>query len=197
MTNPICGPAWIPFTWADEIIVVDSHSTDGTERISREFTDRVYQHDFHGFGRLRNEALTHATHDWIFSLDTDERATPNCAMKSGGCWPLGRKQMRICAAEKLFSRALDQTLWLVSRLPAAAIVPQEQIPLSGGTGPRKFRSGWTAWHLTATALQYPFRNIDHYLAKQERYSDLMARRMIEQGGRSHGISWCRILHLPL
>ena len=63
-------------TWADEIIVVDSHSTDATERISREFTDQVYQHDFHGFGRLRNEALTHATHDWVFSLDTDERATP-------------------------------------------------------------------------------------------------------------------------
>ena len=63
-------------TWADEIIVVDSHSTDATERISREFTEKVYQHDFHGFGRLRNEALAHATHDWVFSLDTDERATP-------------------------------------------------------------------------------------------------------------------------
>src|SRR5919107_5044274 len=63
-------------TWADEIIVVDSHSTDATERISREYTDQVYQHGFHGFGRLRNEAVAHATHDWIFSLDTDERATP-------------------------------------------------------------------------------------------------------------------------
>src|SRR5687768_6151261 len=62
-------------TWADEIIVVDSFSTDATERISRRFTDKVYQHAFHGFGRLRNEAMSHATHDWIFSLDTDERAT--------------------------------------------------------------------------------------------------------------------------
>ncbi len=62
-------------TWAEEIIVVDSHSTDGTERISREFTARVYQHDFHGFGRLRNEALTHATHEWIFSLATTSSST--------------------------------------------------------------------------------------------------------------------------
>ena len=61
--------------WADELIVVDSYSTDATEKISREFTDKVFQHEFHGFGRLRNEAVAHASHDWIFSLDTDERAT--------------------------------------------------------------------------------------------------------------------------
>ena len=63
-------------TWADEIIVVDSHSSDATEKISREFTDKVYQHEFKGFGRLRNEAVAHATHEWVFSLDTDERFDP-------------------------------------------------------------------------------------------------------------------------
>src|SRR5690348_552889 len=62
--------------WADELIVVDSYSTDATEKISREFTDKVFQREFHGFGRLRNEAVADASHDWIFSLDTDERATP-------------------------------------------------------------------------------------------------------------------------
>ena len=62
--------------WADEIIVVDSFSTDQTAAISQEYTDKIYQHEFHGFGRLRNEAMRYATHDWIFSLDTDERATP-------------------------------------------------------------------------------------------------------------------------
>src|SRR2546427_4046367 len=63
-------------SWADELIVVDSYSTDATEKISREFTDKVFQHEFTGFGRLRNEAVAHATHEWVFSLDTDERATP-------------------------------------------------------------------------------------------------------------------------
>ena len=42
--------------WADELIVVDSYSTDGTEKISREFTEKVFQHEFHGFGRLRNRS---------------------------------------------------------------------------------------------------------------------------------------------
>jgi len=55
-------------TWAEEIVVVDSCSTDATEKISREFTDKVYQHEFKGFGRLRNEAVAHTTHDWVFSL---------------------------------------------------------------------------------------------------------------------------------
>src|ERR1044072_7690562 len=59
--------------WADELIVVDSHSTDGTTKIAHEYTDKVFQHEFKGFGRLRNEAVEHATHDWVFSLDTDER----------------------------------------------------------------------------------------------------------------------------
>ena len=62
--------------WGDELIVVDSHSTDRTAAISREFTDKVHQLDFHGFGRLRNEAVALTTHEWVFSLDSDERMTP-------------------------------------------------------------------------------------------------------------------------
>jgi glycosyltransferase involved in cell wall biosynthesis len=62
--------------WGDELIVVDSHSTDRTAAISREFTDKVCQVDFHGFGRLRNKAVALTTHEWVFSLDSDERMTP-------------------------------------------------------------------------------------------------------------------------
>src|SRR6185295_1825965 len=62
--------------WGDELIVVDSHSTDPTAAIAREFTNKVYQVDFHGFGKLRNEAVALTTHEWVFSLDSDERMTP-------------------------------------------------------------------------------------------------------------------------
>ena len=48
-------------------------------------------------------------------------------------------------------------------------------------------------YLTAPALQYPFRDIDHFLAKQERYSDLMARRMVEQG---RAFAWHQLLSHP-
>ena len=61
--------------WADEVIVVDSHSTDGTIELAQSLGARVVQVDFQGFGHLRNEALKACSHDWIFSLDSDERCT--------------------------------------------------------------------------------------------------------------------------
>jgi glycosyltransferase involved in cell wall biosynthesis len=62
--------------WADEIVVVDSGSTDDTVAIAREFTTCVHQHDWPGFGRQKNRALDYVTGDWVLSLDADERVTP-------------------------------------------------------------------------------------------------------------------------
>ena len=52
--------------WADEVLVCDSHSTDDTAEIAIELGARVVQIDFDGFGKLRNEAIGHCRHDWIF-----------------------------------------------------------------------------------------------------------------------------------
>ena len=65
--------------WADEIIVVDSWSTDGTAEIAQSLGARVVQVKFNGFGDLRNHAIEACSHDWIFSLDADERCTPESA----------------------------------------------------------------------------------------------------------------------
>lgn len=63
--------------WADEIIVVDSGSSDSTVEIAREFTSHVYLHpDWPGFGPQKNRALDYATGDWVLSIDADERVTP-------------------------------------------------------------------------------------------------------------------------
>jgi glycosyltransferase involved in cell wall biosynthesis len=63
--------------WADEVVVVDSGSTDRTREIAREFTANVHQTpDFPGHGPQKNRALDRATRDWIFSLDSDEWGTP-------------------------------------------------------------------------------------------------------------------------
>jgi len=61
--------------WADEIIVVDSFSTDGTTEIATELGAKVVQISFNGYGDLRNQAIKHCSKDWIFSLDSDERCT--------------------------------------------------------------------------------------------------------------------------
>jgi glycosyltransferase involved in cell wall biosynthesis len=63
--------------WADEIIVVDSGSTDRTLEICREFTPKVSQtSDFPGHGPQKNRALDLASGDWVFSLDSDEWVSP-------------------------------------------------------------------------------------------------------------------------
>ena len=61
--------------WADEIIVADSNSTDGTSEIAEELGTKVVHIKFNGYGKLRNQAISHCTGDWIFSLDSDERCT--------------------------------------------------------------------------------------------------------------------------
>ena len=62
--------------WCDEIIVVDSFSTDRTVEISREFTDRVYQHEWLGYIGQKNLIRDMATHPWVLFLDADEEVSP-------------------------------------------------------------------------------------------------------------------------
>jgi len=60
-------------SWADELIVVDAESTDGTVEIARQFTDRVVVRRWNGYVEQKNFAAGLAKHDWILSLDADER----------------------------------------------------------------------------------------------------------------------------
>jgi glycosyltransferase involved in cell wall biosynthesis len=62
-------------TWCDEIVVVDSFSTDRTPDICREFTDRVYQHEWLGYIGQKNWARDRARHPWILFLDADEEVS--------------------------------------------------------------------------------------------------------------------------
>jgi len=71
---PACLDA---LAWCDDVIVIDSFSTDRTEAICRERGVRFYQHAFEGFGSQRNWAAdnTAPRHDWLLVLDADERVT--------------------------------------------------------------------------------------------------------------------------
>ena len=74
-------PAIESVSWADEVILVDSNSTDGTAELAQSLGARVVQVEFKGFGHLRNQAIAACTKDWIFSLDADERCTPQAAQE--------------------------------------------------------------------------------------------------------------------
>ena len=62
--------------WVDEIVIVDSGSTDNTLSIAKSFTDKVYKHeDWQGFGKQRQIAQSYMTSTWVLPLDADERVT--------------------------------------------------------------------------------------------------------------------------
>ena len=62
--------------WADEIIVVNNFTDDRTVEIAREFTSRVFQRKWEGFASQKRFALEQATHEWVLSIDADERVSP-------------------------------------------------------------------------------------------------------------------------
>ncbi|MFC4685756.1 glycosyltransferase family 2 protein [Epilithonimonas pallida] len=70
------------FDFCDEIVVVDSFSTDKTIEIAKSFPQvNIFQNQFEDFTKQRNFALTHAKNDWVLFLDGDERITPKLRME--------------------------------------------------------------------------------------------------------------------
>jgi glycosyltransferase involved in cell wall biosynthesis len=62
--------------WTDEIILVDSFSTDKTIEIAKEYTDRIFLQEWLGFAKQREFALSKVSNEWVFPLDADERCSP-------------------------------------------------------------------------------------------------------------------------
>ncbi len=65
--------------WADEIVVIDSLSTDTTVEICREYTAYVYQLSWHGYVEQKNIASEKTSFDWVLNIDADERVSPELA----------------------------------------------------------------------------------------------------------------------
>ncbi len=63
-------------SWADEIVVVDSFSTDGTVALAQKYTAKVYQHEYPGTSKQVERGIGYATGDWIFVIDADEEMSP-------------------------------------------------------------------------------------------------------------------------
>ena len=121
------GPALESVQWADEIVVIDSHSTDRTGAIAEKHGARVVQIDFEGFGKLRVAGIEHTTYDWIFSLDTDERCTPEArdeilkiinSDNPADAYHTPRRNF--------FMGRGDAVQWVLSGLPPATIVSPRQ-----------------------------------------------------------------------
>lgn len=71
--------------WADELIVVDSFSTDGTLEIARKYADKVLEHEYGYSAAQKNWTIPQAEHEWIFLLDADEYATDELIAEVKAC----------------------------------------------------------------------------------------------------------------
>src|SRR6185503_5643463 len=73
--EPQLGPCLASVAFADEVLVLDSGSTDGTVEVARSHGARVETGEWLGFGRMKQHAVKLATHDWVLCLDADERVS--------------------------------------------------------------------------------------------------------------------------
>lgn len=166
--------------WADEIIVVDSGSTDDTVAICREFTAHVYVHDWPGFGIQKNRALDYASKDWVLSLDADERVTPELraeletAMREGSAD--GYEIPRLSSFCGRFMRHSgwypDYVLRLFKRGTArfSDNLVHERLILEGKTS-----------RLRSNLLHYSFEDLESVLRKMDQYSTAGAQMQFQRG----------------
>jgi glycosyltransferase involved in cell wall biosynthesis len=171
-------------TWADEIVVADSGSTDRTAEIARRYTDRVFQIPFEGFGRLRNDAVARCSHEWIFSLDADERCTPEVRdeIRATVDDP-GAADAYLVPRRNLFmGRWIRQGGWYPDfrqpqlfrkgRMRYLEDMVHEGYELRGRLGT-----------LENAIWQYPFRDLAQSVDKMQRYSSLGAEKLAAKGVR--------------
>ena len=166
--------------WADEIIVVDSWSTDGTPDIASQLGAKVVQVDFNGFGDLRNQAIMACSHDWIFSLDADERCTPEVAREIRAITqdPASVDVYRVPRRNYFMGRWIRHSGWYPNfrqpQLFRKGKMGYDMKPVHEGY---VLHSDKPIGTLQNAIWQFPFKNMAEVMHKANRYSSLGAEKI--------------------
>ncbi|HEX4347788.1 MAG TPA: glycosyltransferase family 2 protein [Vicinamibacterales bacterium] len=169
--------------WADEIIVVDSESTDETVTIATRYTKRVVVRPWPGYIEQKNYAATLASNDWILSLDADERITPELATEI----------QAVLAGHAAQAYRIPRVAWHLGRwIRTTDWYPDLQLRLYD-----RRRARWTGTYvhegvtvdgetgsLGRELQHYPFRDVADHLETINRYTTLAAKQMYESGRRA-------------
>jgi len=165
----------------DEIIVVDSLSTDRTAEIAKRYTDKIFTNPFTGYGKQKNLALEQASHDWILSLDCDERLSPELQQS---ILSLKDKMDKTCAyrmARKTFYiyRWLEHCWYpdMKTRLfnKTTAQWADNDIHESIDT------SGVNVRNINGDILHYSFDSFSDHLKTIDRFTEISATELIRKG----------------
>jgi glycosyltransferase involved in cell wall biosynthesis len=177
--------------WADERIVVDSGSSDATVDIARRLADRVEHRDWPGYGAQKNVAASLATHDWILSLDADERVSPALALE------IQRVLSSPAAAAYRMPRV---THYLGQWIRSTDWYPDSALRLYDR---RRARWGDQLVHealqvdgpiheLQSELEHRPYDDVADHVARMNRYTSLAAEQMFRDGRRVRG--WQLVVH---
>lgn len=186
--------------WADEVVVADSHSTDDTVAIAESLGARVVQIDFKGFGALRNDAVAACSHEWVFSLDADERCTKEAADEVRSLVELAAHGAYFVPRRNYFlGREVKHSGWYPNyrqpQLFRKSAMRYEMSPVHEGF---ELSPGATVGHLRHAIWQLPFKDLAEVVAKMNRYSSLGAAKKRQAGssygkGLTHGM-WAFLKH---
>ena len=188
-------------SWADEVVLIDSWSTDGTPVIAEKLGAKVVQVEFNGFGNLRNKALESCKNEWIFSLDADERCTPEAAAEIRAVVndPHALDAYWMPRRNFFMGRWIRYSGWYPNyrqpQLFRKGCMTYELKPVHEGY---VLNSNRQIGHLKNAIWQFPFKNMAEVMHKANRYSTLGAARVSKPNitmwqALGHGL-WAFVKH---
>ena len=177
-------------SWADEVLVVDSRSTDATREIARDCGARVIERDWPGFAAQKQFAADAASHEWVFSLDADERVTEELRASV--------LNLRDAAGESSLAdgyRVARRSFYMGRWIRGGGWYPDHQLRFYRRAKGRwegayihesvKMSEGSRTGTLAGDLLHYSVRDAAHHHRMiGERYAPLAARQMFEAGLRT-------------
>jgi glycosyltransferase involved in cell wall biosynthesis len=181
----LLGPCLDSLAFVDEIVVIDSSSSDATAELAAGKGARVVQKEWLGFGRQKQFAVEQASHDWVLCLDADERVSPQLAasIRSALAAPVS-PVYRMARRNRFLGRWLshgegypDWSPRLFNRMNAR---------WSDDLVHEKVLFAVTPGTLEGDLMHDSADDLATYLERQNRYTTLAARQAFEQG-RSAGV----------
>lgn len=175
--------------WANEIVVVDSNSADATRDIASACGARVIINEWPGFGAQKQFAVDQAKHEWIFSLDADERVSGE--LKNSIQALRNKPDSQLADGYEIARRTYYQQRWI----RGGGWYPDRQLRLF-----RRSKGHWKQRHIHESVTMEPGARVErltgdllHYTSQDaahhhrmigERYAPLAARQMFEEGRRT-------------
>ena len=173
--------------WADGIVVVDSGSTDATRQIAEACGARAITNPWPGFGAQKQFAVEQTKHEWIFSLDADERVSDELKRSIDSL----RQKTDLADGYEIARRTFYQGRWI----RGGGWYPDRQLRLF-----KKSKGHWKQRHIHESVTMDPGTRVEklkgdllHYTSQNaahhhrvigERYAPLAARQMFEEGRRT-------------